>query len=167
LLTGKITSASPEEGIEWADVCVLKRLHRTAARFYAAAFAARPELMDDPNSDLLDCAARAAARAGCGEGEDAAKLDDKEKERLRGQALGWLQRVLAVRTRQPAGGKPADRAAAQAAMRRWQTDAALAGVRGPDALARLPRAERQRWRKWWDDVADALAEIETGTTDKK
>ena len=106
LLAGKITPASPEAGIEWADVCALKRLHRTAARFYAAAFAARPGLMDDPNSDLLDCAACAAARAGCGEGEDVAKLDNKEKERLRGQALGWLQRVLAVRTRQPAGREP-------------------------------------------------------------
>ena len=28
-------------------------------------------------------------------------------------------------------------------------------------------AERQRWRKWWDDVADTLAEIATGTTEKK
>jgi hypothetical protein len=29
--------------------------------------------------------------------------------------------------------------------------------RGPEALARLPEAERQEWQKLWADVADTLA----------
>ncbi len=36
----------------------------------------------------------AAALAGCGKGEDAAKLDDKERTRLRQQALTWLRADL-------------------------------------------------------------------------
>jgi hypothetical protein len=39
----------------------------------------------------------------------------------------------------------------------WQQDADFAGVRGPEALARLPEAERPGWRKLWTDVADTLA----------
>jgi hypothetical protein len=30
-------------------------------------------------------------------------------------------------------------------------------VRGPDALAQLPQAEREGWRKLWADVAATLA----------
>jgi hypothetical protein len=41
-------------------------------------------------------------------------------------------------------------------MRHWQADLDLAGVRGPEALAKLPEAERQEWQKLWDDVADVL-----------
>jgi hypothetical protein len=38
----------------------------------------------------------------------------------------------------------------------WLWDSPFAGVRGPDALARLPEAERQEWQKLWTDIADAL-----------
>src|SRR5215472_4056243 len=40
-------------------------------------------------------AANAAALAGCGQGEDAAKLNDNERTRLRQQALTWLRADLA------------------------------------------------------------------------
>jgi hypothetical protein len=33
----------------------------------------------------------------------------------------------------------------------------LSGVRGADALAELPEAERQPWRTLWADVAATLA----------
>jgi hypothetical protein len=36
-------------------------------------------------------------------------------------------------------------------------------VRGPEALARLPAAERQAWQMLWEDVAATLARAE-GTT---
>jgi hypothetical protein len=39
----------------------------------------------------------------------------------------------------------------------WLWDSPFAGVRGPDALARLPAAERHEWQELWADVADALA----------
>src|SRR5262249_20791724 len=43
------------------------------------------------------------------------------------------------------------------ALKRWQADRDLAGVRGTKSLAKLPEAERQAWQKLWDDVADLLA----------
>jgi hypothetical protein len=33
-------------------------------------------------------------------------------------------------------------------------------VRGPEALARLPEAERLAWQKLWADMADTLARAE-------
>jgi hypothetical protein len=41
-------------------------------------------------------------------------------------------------------------------MQHWLGDPDFAGVRGPEALARLPEAEREPWRTLWDDVATTL-----------
>jgi hypothetical protein len=38
------------------------------------------------------------------------------------------------------------------ALRLWQGDAALAGVRDGAALDRLPEVERKQWRQMWADV---------------
>jgi hypothetical protein len=96
-----------------------------------------------------------AALAGCGQGADAAKLDEKERARLRRQALDWLRADLT------AWGKLLDkqpekaRAAVQQALRHWQEDSDLAGVRG-DGLTRLPEAELQPWQQLWVDVERML-----------
>jgi hypothetical protein len=45
----------------------------------------------------------------------------------------------------------------------WLGDPHFAGVRQPDALAKLPAAERHNWQKLWADVADTVARAE-GTT---
>jgi hypothetical protein len=37
-------------------------------------------------------------------------------------------------------------------MQHWQSDSDLKGVRGPEALAKLPEAERQEWQKLWAEV---------------
>ncbi len=52
-------------------------------------------------------------------------------------------------------------------LKHWQVDPDLAGVRGPEALAKQPEAERQSWRKLWDDAADVLARAQTKTTPEK
>jgi hypothetical protein len=41
-------------------------------------------------------------------------------------------------------------------LRIWLWDPAFAGVRGPEALAKLPKAEHRQWQKLWDDVAEML-----------
>jgi len=38
-------------------------------------------------------------------------------------------------------------------MNHWLGDADFAGVRGSDALGRLPESERQQWQKLWQEVA--------------
>jgi hypothetical protein len=52
-------------------------------------------------------------------------------------------------------------------MRHWLVDTDFAGVRGPQALDKLPAAERQPWQKLWDDAADALARAQAKTTPEK
>jgi serine/threonine-protein kinase len=98
-------------------------------------------------------AARAAALAGCGQGRDAADLDEKGRAAFRRQALDWLRAELEVRRRLV----ETDPAGFHVGMEHWLEDPDFAGVRGPEALARLPEAERQAWQKLWVDVADTLA----------
>jgi hypothetical protein len=48
------------------------------------------------------------------------------------------------------------------ALRHWQRDTDLAGLRDPAALANLPDAERTDWQKLWADVAALLRKAEAG-----
>jgi len=96
------------------------------------------------------------ALAAAGQAEDAAKLDDKERTRLRQQALDWLRADLALRTKQLETGNPADRAAGQSALRHWQKDSDLTGLRDRAALAKLPAEERGAYERLWADVAELL-----------
>ena len=41
----------------------------------------------------------------------------------------------------------------------WKADADLADVRDPDALAKLPEAERKAWQSLWADVDAFLAKV--------
>jgi hypothetical protein len=74
-------------------------------------------------------AACATALAAAGQGEDAGKLSDRGRSRLREQALAWLRADLALWEDQVEKGEAAQRAAVQKTLRHWQQDAALAGVR--------------------------------------
>jgi hypothetical protein len=46
------------------------------------------------------------------------------------------------------------------ALRHWQTDPDLAGVRDKEALAALPEAEQEAWRKLWADMEELLKSLE-------
>ncbi len=81
-----------DERIELATIAVWKRLFRVAARLYAEGFTEKPALAEDRQAGHRYTAAEAAARAGCGIGEDDAKPDEKARASLRSQALGWLRR---------------------------------------------------------------------------
>jgi Flp pilus assembly protein TadD/predicted Ser/Thr protein kinase len=147
ILKGVDGPPSAAECIELADLCSYKRLYVTSVRFFTDAFTADPKLAEDFRAGHRYRAAAAAAQAGCGRGEEAARLDARGRTRLRQQALKWLRADLAWVTAQRKGGTPA------AALRGWQIDHALAGVRNTDRLAALPAAERAGWEKLWADVA--------------
>jgi hypothetical protein len=51
---------------------------------------------------------------------------------------------------------PADRLEAQQALQHWQSDPDLAGIRDPDAVAKLPADEREACQRLWADVASVL-----------
>jgi len=123
---------------------------------YAAAFAAAAKLADDLWAWRRYNAACHAALAAAGQGEDAVKLDDKERTRLRQQALDWLRADLALRSKQLASGQPADRATVRQKLRYWQKDSDLAGIRDAAALMKLPAEQRAACAKLWADVAALL-----------
>jgi tetratricopeptide (TPR) repeat protein len=157
---GSYTPASNAERLGLAEWCGVQKLPHTATRLYAAAFAADPKLADDLQVQHRYNATCLAALAAAGQGEDAAKLDDQERTRLRQQALDWLRADLALRHKQLETGKPADRSEAQRALLHWQKDTDLAGLRDAAALAKLPADERAACEKLWADVAALLKTAE-------
>ncbi len=81
--SGSYAPDSNEERLGLAAWCQFKKLNHTAAGLCAAAFAANPKLADDLNVGHRYNAACLAALSAAGKGEDAAKLNDKERLRLR------------------------------------------------------------------------------------
>lgn len=158
LLKGEFQPRDTAQRLELAGVCQVKKLHRTTAGLYAAAFDDRPQLADDLNAAHRYNAARSAALAG--RGEDPAQLDDMERMRLRQQARAWLRADLALWTRQSETGRPAARAAVQQTMKRWQQSTDLAGLRDPAALGKLPLEEQNACAQLWADVAALLKKTE-------
>jgi serine/threonine-protein kinase len=156
-LAGEWRPENASTRLALAEWCLThRRLTATAAGLYEASLAAEPSLADDLEAGHRSHAARAAALAACGVGEDATKLDDRRRETLRRQALGWLTAEYNAWAERHRLGKPGDRTAAATAVRSWQREDDLAGVRDKPALARLPRDERPAWQALWADVA-ALA----------
>src|SRR5262249_34165770 len=129
ILDGTASPADPEEAAGFAELSYYKARYATAVRLYEGAFTARPALADDPGTGRRDRAGRAAALAGCGRGEEAATADDAQRARWRQQALDWLRAELTLWARQLSESKPPGRDAAQEALRRWQREPDLAGVR--------------------------------------
>jgi tetratricopeptide (TPR) repeat protein len=156
LLDGKEQAADAAELRGLAALCQsYKRLNAAAARFWAAAFAARPKLADDLGTQDRYNAACAAALAAAGRGADAGKLDEGERTRLRRQALEWLTADLAAWAK-VIRDKPPERARAEKALRLWQADGDLAGLRDAAEVARLPAEEQQTCRKLWAEVKELL-----------
>jgi serine/threonine-protein kinase len=155
-LKGALQPRGTAELLGLAGVCEAKKLHAAALRLYAEAFVADLELASDLKAGHRYDAACYAARAAAGQGEDPGKLDDKEKARLRKQALDWLRADLALRGKLLETDKPAHRAAVQQALRYWQKDTDLAGLRDAAALANLRAEERAACEKLWADVAALL-----------
>jgi tetratricopeptide (TPR) repeat protein/serine/threonine protein kinase len=166
ILEGKEKPADDAERFALARLCQqYKRFYAASARFYADVFEAKPELANNPAAGHRYNAACAAALAGCGQGQDAAKLDEKERIALRRQAVDWLQADLAAWTklveRDP---KQAGATVAQT-LQRWQTDADLAGLRDKEGVAKLPEPEQVACQKLWADVDALLARVKPKAKD--
>jgi tetratricopeptide (TPR) repeat protein len=108
------------------------------------------------SADRYNAACAAALASYCA-GVDPGKLTDDEPVRIRKLAFDWLRYDLnAWLTR-------LDKEPNQTLlvlgreMQHWLIDTDFTGLRGPDALDKLPEAERKDWQKLWDDVAETLA----------
>jgi eukaryotic-like serine/threonine-protein kinase len=153
VLAGKGEKASPPEKIQLAALAQqpYRAFYRAAVSLYSEAFAAQPAL----EARHRYAAACAAALTSCGQGKAAADLDDTERARWRRQALEWLRLDLASWGKALDGSKGQARAQVRARLQHWRSDDDFAGVRGADALARIPAEERKEWERFWAEV-DAL-----------
>jgi serine/threonine-protein kinase len=153
LLKGEARPRDAAERLALADLCrQYKRLYAAATRFYAGAFAGQPKLADDPRQGHRYNAACAAALAAAGQGQDADQLDGKGRARLRRQALDWLRADLAAWARVVEKDPAQSRPELRRTLAHWQKDPDLAALRDQAALAKLPEAEREAWRKLWAEV---------------
>jgi hypothetical protein len=138
---GQFQPSTNDERLGLSELCTIKKLYRACAGLYADAFTADAKLADNHMAGHRYNGACTAALASAGQGEDAAKFDDKEDARLRKQALDWLRSDLALHTKRLASGQAAARVEVRQQMKHWQQDSDLAGIREAKDLAKLPADE--------------------------
>jgi tetratricopeptide (TPR) repeat protein len=158
LRKGETKPADANEQMELGQLCRYQRRYAESVAFYHAGFRAKPALATDLAAAHRYYAACSAARAGTGQGEDAATLTETERAALRKDALDWLRALVVLAQKKAESDKPQDRAAVVQAMLHWRRDTDLAAVR--DAIDQLPEAERDDWRKLWHDVEVLLQRAE-------
>src|SRR5262249_45045120 len=130
ILSGKEQPADAAERISLAELCQMpwKKRYLTALRFYEEVFTAEPKLTGEQPSTPRYNAACAAALVGCGQGEDADKLNANERARLRQKALDWLKADLAAWQKVLEGHRAKAAPTVLQEMQHWLQDADFAGV---------------------------------------
>ena len=102
-------------------------------------------------------AASSAVLAAKGQGAGVTVLSPDQKAELRAQALAWLRQTLdGWREEFNTSRVPSK---ARQDLQRWQRTGNLASVRDPQALEKLPGAERAQWQTLWGDVEAFLKEV--------
>lgn len=176
-LQGKYQPRDNDERLALLGICEARRLDGLAARLYADAFTADPALAGELTADCFRralvetdphnrvevlktearyLAARCAASAGCGRGEDGPTLNDAERLRWRNQARQWLQDDLAAWTKALDGGVESAPDLAMRMLTLWQVDPDFAELREPDALKKLPAEERADWIAFWKQIRTVI-----------
>ena len=157
VLRGEAQPADAGERNGYAQVCYEKKRYVAAARFFSQGLIADPKPADGRELGQRYAAACAAALAGCGRGQDAGQLDDKELARWRKQALDWLRVDLRVHRELLPVSNPKERQRLQEWLRSWQSDQALAGLRDVATVAHFPHAEQESCKQLWAEVQALLA----------
>jgi serine/threonine-protein kinase len=155
-LDGKYQPQDNDERLALLGVCQFKNRTRSSACLYVDAFAAAPSLAEDLGVRHRHNAARVAALAGCGRGEDAEKLSVQERTRWRKRARQWLRADLALWTKILDSGSAMAPDLAKKMLTLWQVEPDLAGIRDPSALDKLSPDERKEWLALWQAVANLL-----------
>jgi tetratricopeptide (TPR) repeat protein len=157
VLKGEAQPANAFVRLRLADFCLrFKKRYREAVRFYSEAFADPPQLTPAQQTLVHYNAACAAILAAAGQGAEAVQFKGKEKARLRQQALAWLRDNLEAYAKQLEDAHAKTLKAVQQTLQHWQKDPDFECVRGKEALAKLPEAERAAWQQLWADVEKLL-----------
>jgi tetratricopeptide (TPR) repeat protein len=176
-LQGKHRPHDNDERLALLAICQAQGLYAACAQLYVDAFAADPGFAEASAAECLGraamerdrihrirvlktepryLAARCAALAGCGQGEDAPRLTDAERTRWRGHALQWLQADLAAWARTLESESQAFRDLAKEMLMLWLVEPDVSRLREPGALMNLSTEEREEWTLLWRDVRLAL-----------
>jgi tetratricopeptide (TPR) repeat protein len=141
-----------EFAIQW------KKLPATAAHLYAQGLEKLP-ITGEFKAIQLYNGACAACLAATGKGQDAPELDDKERARLRDQAVQWLRAALAIEKERNTRANSAERAVLLKRVQHWLVDADVALLRDPASLANLSVEERERCLRFWAEVLAFQAQL--------
>jgi serine/threonine protein kinase len=154
VLRGEKQPADNAERLAFARLAYDRKHFAAAARLWAEAFAGDPKLADDPQAQHRYHAARAAALAADGQGQDEPPPDDAARARLRWQALDWQKAELIARGKRLESAPPQDRLAIEMTLSGWKQDGALAGIRSAAALAGLRAEEQKAFARLWAAAGD-------------
>lgn len=155
-LSGTYRPSDNDERIALAAACQFRLQYLHAALLYADALAADPAVAE-VNPDLRFQAACAAALAGSGQGNDAARLDELDRAHWREQARQWLLAEIATCGEQLRSAGAGEHAPLAQRIRRLQYAPSLAPVREPQLLAIMPAAERSQCQKVWREAEAVLS----------
>jgi serine/threonine-protein kinase len=156
ILKGEAQSATVAERLTLARMCYDRAWYVAAARIWSDALAADPARADDLQAPHRYNAACAAARAGAGQAKDDPPPDAAAQAQLRRQARDWLQADLAAYAKHLDGKDPQAGSLVQQRLQHWKSDADLAGLRDPGAVANLPAEEQEACRQLWAEVEALL-----------
>jgi tetratricopeptide (TPR) repeat protein len=155
---GEAQPANAAERNTYALFCYDQKRYVVAARLWARTVTSDPQRASDLETGCGYDAACAAALAVAGRGADADQLDDKERAHWRKQALGWLRADLESYGNQLGTAKPIDRQRVLQRLQDWQVDQALAGLRDPVVVAKLPADEQEACKQFWAEVQALLSQ---------
>jgi eukaryotic-like serine/threonine-protein kinase len=183
-LRGQYQPLDDDERLALLGVCQFQGRHLAAARLFAQATANEPAVAEDLASECrsrsalgdtqavgrledlaTECrypAARSAALAGRGLGEDTAKLDEAERTRWRRQARAWLRADLDFWSSALDSGSTAARALVRKKLARWLVDPDLPGLREASDVDKLSSEERQECVALWEAVGNLLGRARAG-----
>ncbi len=113
-------------------------------------------MADDVDAGHRYNAACVAALAGCGRGEDGAKLSAEEQARWRKQARAWLRADLTAWSAKLESDRPRFRDLIRQKLAHWRTDPDLEGLRQPGALEKLSADERADSLALWEEIGGLL-----------
>ncbi len=160
LLKGDDQPRDNAERLSLAQMCYDSKRPAAAVGLWAVAFKTDPRLADDRQAQLGYNAACAASLAAAGTGTGEPPPDAAARAKLRSQALGWLKAEIVLWAKTLDGAPTRMKASIAPTLKHWKIDTELAGIRDPDALAKLPEPERKQWQAFWEEVEDLLKRAE-------
>jgi len=176
VLDGTRSPRDDEERTALLGACQLQGQFALAAQSYADIIKNNPELADKLtiecrlrgvglqgankpfevlNWEFRYLAARCAALAGGGLGNDGLMLSDKQRAEFRQQSRNWLLADLAAWKKIQANGSDNDCELTRRMLTYWEVDPDLSTIRDPRALDKLPRDEREHCQDLWRQVREA------------